>query len=84
MPLRHYPNRLLLAAALSSLLVLAVCAGVIAYLRETQVRTVDVLSEDIGSRGAAFNLETTLSNLLLLHQSGARDIAPCTSKSRVT
>jgi two-component system sensor histidine kinase HydH len=79
MPLRTYPGRLLLAAAVSSALVLVVTGTVAGYLLSEQARTVESLSEDIGSRGAAINIEATVNNLIALHQGGqggSRDVGP--------
>lgn len=76
MPLRNYPNRVLFAAALASLLALGICGVVAVYLHAEQARTADVLSEDIGSRGAAINLEVTLNNLMSLQDRRSRDLGP--------
>lgn len=76
MPLHTYPGRLLLLSAVSSGLVLAVSGGVAAVLYLDQAHTADVLSEDIGSRGAAMNLDVTIDNLIALHSGGATDVEP--------
>ena len=82
MTLRSYPGRLLLATAVSSGIVLAVSGTVAYHLQREQARTVELLSEDIGSRGAAINLEATLNNLIALHQQGARDVEPLHAQFR--
>src|SRR5690242_9035054 len=56
MTLRHYPNRFLIASALSSLLLLGLCGSVAVYLNWEQSRTADALGEDLGSRRAAADL----------------------------
>src|SRR5262245_15022641 len=76
MSLRHYPARLLLLSSLSSLLLLGLCVTLAVYLAREQRRTAAVLGEDIGSRGAAINLEVTLSNLATLHDRNSRDVEP--------
>src|SRR5438045_3051457 len=76
MPLRSYPGRLLLASALASATVLVLCGTLAGYLYREQARTADVLSEDIGSRGAAINVEATLNNLAALHERQSRDVDP--------
>lgn len=76
MPLRHYPNRVLFAAALASSLALGICGIVAVYLHAEQARTVNILSEDIGSRGAAINLEVTVNNLISLQDRRSRDLGP--------
>lgn len=76
MPLRTYPGRLLVLSAVSSLLVLVVSGTVAVVLYSDQARTADVLSEDIGSRGAAMNLDATLDNLIALHSRGVTDVEP--------
>ncbi len=74
MSLRHYPARLLLLSSLSSLLLLGLCGTLAVYLAREQTRTAAVLGEDIGSRGAAINLEVTLSNLATLHDRNSQDV----------
>src|ERR687887_216573 len=53
MSLRRYPARLLVAAALSSLLILGLSGSLAVYLEREQARTAEVHGEDIGSRRAA-------------------------------
>src|SRR5262245_36275627 len=74
MSLRHYPARLLILPTLSSLLLLGLCGTLAVYLAREQTRTAAALGEDIGSRGAAINLEVTLSNLATLHDRNSRDV----------
>ena len=76
MPLRTYPGRLLAASAVSGVLVLAVSGTLAASLYLEQSRTVEVLSEDIGSRGAAINLDGTLDDLIALHARGDERAEP--------
>lgn len=76
MPLHSYPGRLLALSGVSSLLVLAVSGTVAVALYLDQSRTAEVLSEDIGSRGAAINLDATLDNLITLHASGVGAVEP--------
>src|SRR5262245_10950875 len=76
MSLRRYPARLLLLSSLSSLLLLGLCVTLAVYLAREQTRTAAALGEDIGSRGAAINLEVTLSNLAALHDRNTRDVGP--------
>jgi two-component system, NtrC family, sensor histidine kinase HydH len=74
--LRHYPGRVLVVSAVGSALVLLVCGTVAVYLEREQSRTAGVLSENIGSRRAAADLEEALLDLIALEQSGARDVEP--------
>ena len=76
MPLRTYPGRLLVSTAISSVVALLVSSTVAVLLYRDQSRTAEVLSEDIGSRGAAINLEVTLSNLIALHNGKATAVSP--------
>ena len=76
MPIRTYPGRVLFVAVTFCLLLLALCGTVALYLYREQDRTAAVLGEDIGSRGAAINLETTLNNLAVLHDRNSRDVEP--------
>lgn len=74
MALQHYPNRLMLAAILSSLLVLGLCGTVAVLLPREQSRTADVLEENIGSRQAAARLIDTLADLIVAHHEGTNDV----------
>lgn len=76
MALRDYPNRLLLAAILSSLLVLGLCGTVAVFVTWEQSRTADVLRENIGSRRAAVNLQEVLAALATLHLRGVNEVTP--------
>src|SRR5262245_27487667 len=76
MTLRKYPTRLLVAATLSSLLLLGSCGTVAVYLSREAARTADVLGEDIDSRRAAADLEEILSALVAKHRRGVEDPAP--------
>jgi len=48
------------------------------YLQQT--RSAEVLGENIGSRGAAVNLENTLIDLLALHNRGVKEVEPVQEK----
>jgi two-component system sensor histidine kinase HydH len=76
MPIRTYPTRVLAVAAASCGLLLALCGTVAYWLYDEQHRTVTTLGEDIGSRGAAMNLEATLNNLAVLHDRRSHDVEP--------
>lgn len=76
MALRNYPFRLLLIVALISLLLLVLCSSLAIYLYRQQSLTADVLGENIGSRGAAGQLEETLNDLVVLHRQGVEAVAP--------
>ena len=76
MSLHNYPNRLLFTTGALSALLLASSVGVAAYLNSQQVRTADVLNENIGSRRAAADLRETLTDLIALHQRGVIDLEP--------
>lgn len=76
MPLHTYPRRFLALSIVFSLLVLAVSGTVAVTLYLDQSRTADLLSEDIGSRGAAINLDVTLDRLITSHTRGASEVAP--------
>ena len=74
MSLRTYPGRLLASALVSSFLLLTTCGIVAWYLHRQQTSTADALSEDIGSRGAAINLEATLHTLIALQTRRFEDV----------
>lgn len=76
MSLHSYPARLLLVTGASSVLLLASSVGVAVYLNSQQVRTAEVLNENIGSRRAAADLRETLTDLVALHQRGVADLEP--------
>ncbi|MBP3960147.1 hypothetical protein J8F10_33390 [Gemmata sp. G18] len=76
MPLHNYPGRLLLATSVSSALLLATSVAVAVYLNAQQLRTAEVLNENIGSRRAAANLHETLVDLAALHQRGVTNLEP--------
>ncbi|MBY0460041.1 MAG: hypothetical protein K2V38_22220, partial [Gemmataceae bacterium] len=71
MPIRTYPTRVLAAAVSVSGLGLALCVGVALWLYREQDRTAVALGENIGSRGAAVDLEATLGALARLYDRGA-------------
>lgn len=76
MSLRSYPRQLLFITSIFCFVLLVLCGSLATILYREQERTAAVLSEDIGSRGAAFNLETTLNNLMSLHDNGIVDVSP--------
>ena len=80
MPIRTYPGRLLLVAVASCGLVLTLCGTVAISLYREQHRTAAVLGEDIGSRGAAINLEAVVNDLAVLHDRKSRDVEPLHEK----
>jgi signal transduction histidine kinase len=61
---RNYPLRFVTLIALTSLLLLVLCATVAVSLYRVQARTADALAEDIASRRAASDLEEDLRILL--------------------
>ena len=83
MSLHNYPSRLLFATGASSALLLALSVGIAAYLNSQQVRTADVLNENIGSRRAAADLRETLNDLVALHQRGVNDLEPLHERVQV-
>ncbi|AMV27126.1 Sporulation kinase A [Gemmata sp. SH-PL17] len=76
MPLHNYPGRLLLATSVSSALLLATSVAVAVYLNAQQLRTAEVLNENIGSRRAAANLHETLVDLAALHERKVANLEP--------
>jgi len=76
MSLHNYPARLLLVTGIFSALLLASSVGVAVYLNSQQVRTADVLNENIGSRRAAADARDALIDLVALHQRGVMDLDP--------
>jgi signal transduction histidine kinase len=68
--------RIMGPTALTSLLLLALCALVSIYLYRQQTDTAAELGENIGSRRAASNLEETLRDLAALHRNGVENVAP--------
>lgn len=80
MSLRYYPSRLFFFAVGTSLVMLVFCFLLAAYLYYQQSVSAEVLGENIGSRGAALNLEVTLNDLLALHQRGAEQVEPLWEK----
>src|SRR5262245_6531342 len=75
MALHTYPARVLYVSALSSLLVLGLCATVAYWLYQQQSQTADILGENLISKRAALNLEGTLTNLIALHKKQATDVS---------
>src|SRR5438552_16419037 len=65
-----YPLRFVALVALSSLSLLVLCASVAIFLYRMQTDTADVLGENIGSRQAASDLETSLARLAKHHHEG--------------
>src|SRR5262249_57983434 len=55
--LRTYPGRFLILSVVGSGVVLLVCGTLAVYLEQEQSRTASVLSENIGSRRAAADME---------------------------
>lgn len=82
MPIRTYPARVLVVAVAFCVLILTLCGTVAFRLYGEQDRTATALGEDIGSRGAAINLEATLNNLAVLHDRRSRDIEPLHEQAR--
>lgn len=80
MTLRYYPSHLFYFTLGVSLIVLVFCFSLAAYLYSQQSHSAEVLGENIGSRGAALNLEVTLNDLLALHQRGADQVDPLWEK----
>jgi two-component system sensor histidine kinase HydH len=76
MSLHYYPARVLLITGAFSALLLASSVGIAVYLNAQQVRTAQVLNENIGSRRAAADLRETLTDLVALHQRGVTDLEP--------
>jgi len=74
--LRTYPGRLLIVSTAGSVLVLLLCGTVAVHLEREQSRTAGVLSENIGSRRAAADLEEALLDLIAQEQSAAKDVGP--------
>jgi two-component system sensor histidine kinase HydH len=82
MPIRTYPMRVLAAAAAACALALSLCGTVAVRLYREQDRTAAALGEDIGSRGAAINLEATLNALAALHDRRSQDAGPLREQAR--
>jgi two-component system sensor histidine kinase HydH len=82
MPIRTYPTRVVALAAAFCALALGLCGVVAAGLYREQDRTAAALGEAIGSRGAAIELEATLSALALLHDRRSRDAEPLHGQAR--
>lgn len=59
---------------LVALVLLGACLGAAVYLRHQQARTAEVLRENVGSRKVAYDLETTLENLVALLRSGSTQV----------
>ncbi|VTR93643.1 histidine kinase : Histidine kinase OS=Singulisphaera acidiphila (strain ATCC BAA-1392 / DSM 18658 / VKM B-2454 / MOB10) GN=Sinac_1279 PE=4 SV=1: HisKA: HATPase_c [Gemmata massiliana] len=83
MPLHNYPGRLLLATSVSSALLLATSVAVAVYLNAQQLRTAEVLNENIGSRRAAANLHETLVDLAALHERKVTNLEPLFERVRL-
>src|SRR5438105_2819025 len=80
MPGRAYQLRIVAPTVLTSLLLLAVCAVVGAYLYVQQTGTAEELTENIGSRQAASNLEETVQDLTAYHRKGDEHVEPLHEK----
>src|SRR6266478_1275776 len=72
--------RIVAPTALTSLLLLAVCAVASVYLYRQQTGTAEELGENIGSRQAASNLEETLQDLAAYHRKGDEHVEPLHEK----
>src|SRR5690349_8853437 len=68
--------RIMGPTALTSLLLLALCAFVSVYLYRQQTVSAEELGENIGSRRAASNLEETLRDLAAYHRRGNVHVEP--------
>jgi two-component system sensor histidine kinase HydH len=82
MPIRSYPTRVLAAAATACAVALGLCGTVAVRLYREQDRTAAALGEDIGSRGAAIELEATLNALAALHDRRSQDADPLCEQAR--
>jgi len=82
MSLHNYPGRMLLVTGATSALLLASSVGIAVYLNSQQAQTAEVLGENIGSRRAAANLDDILTDLVALHESGAKDVEPLHERAR--
>jgi len=80
MPGRASQLRIVAPTALTSLLLLAVCAVASVYLYRQQAGTAEELGENIGSRQAASNLEETLQDLAAYHRKGDEHVEPLHEK----
>ncbi|HEX4589484.1 MAG TPA: ATP-binding protein [Gemmataceae bacterium] len=80
MPGRAYQLRIIAPTALTSLLLLAICAIAGIYLYLQQTGTAEELRENIGSRQAASNLEETLQDLAAYHRKGDEHVEPLHEK----
>lgn len=76
MPIRSYPRRVLIVTVVSCLLLAVLCGTVAFTLARELSRTATVLGEDIDSRGAAINLESSLNSLAALHDRKTPDVEP--------
>ena len=76
MALRSYPLRVLLTTALSSLLLLALGTSAAWLFYRQQSATAAEVSENIGSRKAAKDLERTIDKLIERHRNGTNKVAP--------
>ena len=82
MPIRNYPQRVLIIAIVSCLLLAGLCGTVAITLAGELSRTATILGEDIDSRGAAINLEASLNNLAALHEHNASEVEPLIDQVR--
>jgi signal transduction histidine kinase len=80
MPGSDYQLRIVAPTVLTSLLLLAVCGVVSVYLYLQQTGTAEALSENLGSRQAASNLEETLQDLAAYLRKGDEHVEPLNEK----
>jgi two-component system sensor histidine kinase HydH len=74
---------LLWSAALASGIVFALCGGLAIYLDTQQAKTAAFLSENIGSRKAADNLEEALAGLILYHERQSGEVGPLQERVKI-
>jgi signal transduction histidine kinase len=77
---RDYQLRMVAPTVLTSLLLVAVCSVVSVYLYSQQTGTAEELTENLGSRQAASNLEETLQDLAAYLRKGDEHVEPLNEK----
>jgi signal transduction histidine kinase len=77
---RDYQLRMVAPTVLTSLLLVAVCGVVSVYLYSQQTGTAEELTENLGSRQAASNLEETLQDLAAYLRKGDEHVEPLNEK----
>jgi two-component system sensor histidine kinase HydH len=82
MPLQTYPLRILLLAAGTSILALALAATLAIYLNHLQAEATNVRRENNASWHAAANLEESLYHLIALHRRNVREVEPLHERVR--